>query len=93
MNKYIYEMVTLSCWGDDASRGFYIDHHFEDYFLSKKKALSFIKGYMEWLVKERLIEYFELYENISATGSMMCKYRTFDGKKFEFYGIVRNIIL
>lgn len=93
MNKYIYEMVTLSRWEDDDCRGFYIDHHFEDYFLNKKRALSFLNGYMEWLVKERFIEYYEVYEYTSATGSMMCKFRTFDGKISEFYGIVRNIIL
>ena len=86
-------MVTLSKWGDDASRGFYIDHHFENYFLSKKKALSFLNSYMEWLVKKGLITWYEVYEYTNITGSLMCKFRTSDDKKYEFYGIVRNIIL
>ncbi len=93
MNKYIYEMVTLSRWGDDSSRGFYIDHHFEDYFLSKKKALSFLYDFIEFLLKEGLIENYELYEYTNKNGSMICKFRTWNGKKYEFFGIVRNKIL
>lgn len=93
MSRFIYEMVSLSAWGNDESRGFHVEYHFEDYFLSRKAAVNFTNGYVEWLLKEGLAKEAVQCSWRSHTGSMLALWRVFDGIKFEYYGVVRNLIL
>ena len=93
MKRYIYEMVTLHSWDKNENGGFHVAYHFEDYFMSRKAAIKFLDDYILWLLKEKMIEEAVQVDWTSATGSMLAKWRTFDGKNTEFYGIVRNMIL
>ena len=93
MNRFIYEMVTLEPWGEDESRGFHVAYHFEDYFTSRKRALSFTAGYVEWILKEGLAKEAVQCSWRSKSGAMLALWRVFDGLKYEYYGVVRNLIL
>lgn len=86
-------MVTLVPWGEDESRGFRIDYHFEDYFLSRKAAEKFLGDYILWLLEKKLVEEAIQGDWSSPTGAMVAIWKTFDGKNTEYFGIVRNMIL
>lgn len=86
-------MVTLVPWDENESRGFRIDYHFEDYFLSRKAAEKFINDYINFLLERKLVEEAIQGDWLSPTGAMVAKWRTFNGKDTEYYGFVRNMIL
>lgn len=93
MNKFVYEMVSLSPYGEDESRGFHVAFHFEDYFLNRRNALSFTDGYIEWLLKEGIAKEAVKCSWKSKSGSMLALWRVSDGPKVEYYGVVRSLIL
>ena len=93
MKRYVYEMVTLNKNEENNFITFYIGYHYENFFLSRKAAIKFLDDYILWLLKEKLIEEAVQIDWTSTTGSMLAKWRSFDGKKTEYYGIVRNMIL
>lgn len=72
---------------------FYVTYHFEDYFMSRKAAEKFLDDYINFLLERDLaIEAVEVGWT-SPSGAMLAKWKTFDGKKTEYFGIVRNMIL
>ena len=93
MRRYVYEMVTLYPWDENELRSFYVAYHFEDYFMSRKAAEKFLDDYIVWMLREKLAEEAVQVGWTSPSGAMLAKWRTFDGKKTEYYGIVRNMIL
>lgn len=92
-HRFIYEMVVFSAWDDSNPNSFHVAYHFEDYFTSRKAAFAFVHGYMLWLCREGLAKEAVEMNWSNATDSQHVMYRVDDGKKVEFYGIVRNIIL
>lgn len=86
-------MVALSPCGEDESRGFCVAYHFEDYFLNRKNAISFTDSFIEWLLREGMAKEAVKCSWKSKTGSMLALWRVSDGMKFEYYGVVRNLIL
>lgn len=93
MKRYVYEMVTLVPWGEDESRGFRIDYHFEDYFMSRKAAEKFLDDYINFLLDREILVEAVKVGYTSPSGAMLAKWKTFDGKNTEYFGIVRNMIL
>ena len=93
MSKYIYEMVTFRSWEDANPEHFYVEYHFEDYFTSRKAAISFMRSYIEWLRKKKMaVETTEL--NLKDRfNNQHVLYLVQNEEVTEFYGIVRNIIL
>lgn len=86
-------MVTLKSWQNSGLDSFSIDYHFEDYFMSRKAAEKFLDDYITFLLERDLaLEAVEV-DWASPSGAILAKWKTFDGKKTEFFGIVRNMIL
>lgn len=93
MKRYIYEMVTFEPFGKDAANGFHVAYHFEDYFASRKAAIKFVAEYMLWATKNEIINEAMEMNWASKTNSMVVCWKTWDGKKVEYYGFTRNMIL
>ena len=93
MRRYVYEMVTLNPWDDNELRSYYVAYHFEDYFMSRKAAEKFLDDYIVWMLREKLAVEAVQVDWSSPSGAMLAKWRTFDGVKTEYFGIVRNMIL
>ena len=93
MRRYVYEMVTLYPWDENELSSFYVAYHYEDYFMSSKAAEKFLDDYIVWMLREKLAEEAVLVGWTSPSGAMLAKWKTFDGKKTEYYGIVRSMIL
>lgn len=93
MNKFIYEMVTFQPFGIDDERGFFVNYHFEDYFTSRKAAVSFCNDYIVWLLKQKMATEAVEHKYENEHHSYCVLWRVYNGKIFEYYGIVRNMIL
>lgn len=93
MNKFIYEMVAFQPFGIDNERGFFVAHHFEDYFTSRKAAVDFCNGFILWLLKEKMATEAIGHRWENKTRSQCVLFRVNNGKEIEYFGIVRNQIL
>ena len=92
-SRYIYEMVTFERFGEDDERGFYVAHHFEDYFTSRKAAVDFCNGYILWLLKEKMANEAIEHRWENKFHSQCVLWRVYNEKEIEYYGIVRHMIL
>lgn len=93
MKRYIYEMVTFEPWENENPEHFYIAYHFEDFFTSRKAAIKYTNGYIEWLLSKKIaIEAIEVNQS-NKTNSQLVLWKVVNHSTTEYYGIVRNVIL
>lgn len=93
MARFVYEMVTFEPFGNDDERGFHVAYHFENYFTSRKAAVTFCNDYVLWLLKEKMATKAIEHRWENKFQSQIVLYRVDNGEEIEFYGIVRNMIL
>lgn len=89
MSKYIYEMVTFK----HVEPGYHVDYRYENFFSSRKAALSYIKSYIDWALKKKLIAEALEMEYISGSKSTEVCWQVLTGDQLEYFGIKRHMIL
>lgn len=89
MSKYIYEMVTFK----HVEPGYRVDYRYENFFASRKAALSCIAGYIAWALKKKFIAEAIEAKYVSESKATEVCWQVLTGDKVEYFGIKRHMIL
>ena len=89
MSKYIYEMVTFK----HSDPGYRVDYRYENFFKSRKAALSYIDNYITWALKKKLISEAIEAKYVSESKSTEVCWQVLTGDQVEYFGIKRHMIL
>lgn len=89
MSKFIYEMVAFK----HTDPGFRVVYRYENFFSSRKTAILYVAGYINWAIRNKYIsEAIEMKYVSETKGTEVC-WKAFADDKVEYFGIKRHLIL
>lgn len=91
--RYIYEIVAFTAWDDNDPDDFYVAHHYEEYFSSRKAAIAYCHNKIKWMLGENVAQKAIIVNLSNKYGSQLAIYRVEEGEMIDYYGIVRSMIL